>query len=310
MIKKLAGDDGRCWLGALGIGLLLAALVPACGSSTDSPPGTAPTTPIAIESLPQKMAEAVCDNIAGCCRSANVPFELAACRANREASFQTQLSQLSRPKRSYNASGASACVAGLADFYGQCFQIESDDQIRAGCSQLFVGTVALGEACAASDECAPGADGFGHCLFVPDDPQAGGVCVAQSTSTDTTPHGKRGEACGSTCASVGGDCGGEDPAGSTSSTVCFMNEGLQCDIRTRTCQPLVALGEPCRYLGCVAGTYCTGANACATLKADGLPCDGHYECASHRCIFDYDAINGMCGHKTIATPDTCSGTSG
>jgi len=307
-MNKVAREDSGCWWGAASLGLLLGALVPACGgSSTEDPPSAAP---IAIEALPRKMADAVCENIAGCCRSANIPFELATCRANREAAFQNELDQASTPERRYNAAGAPACLAALSDFYKQCFQTESDDKISAGCRQMFVGTVALGGACTSSDQCAPAADGFGHCLPVPDDLHAPGVCVAEGPSSESTPHGKRGDACNSTCSEVGGVlCAGQEPAGSPSGTACFVAEGLQCDISSRTCQPLVGLGAPCRFAGCAAGGYCTRDNACATVKLDGASCESHEECASQRCVFADDATDGRCSHQPIANLQTCSGAS-
>jgi len=88
-----------------------------------------------------------------------------------------------------------------------------------------------------------------------------------------------------------------------------VDEGLQCDARSQTCQPLVAVGGECEYLGCVAGAYCSSVGVCSAPKADGLPCNGNYECASKRCIFEDDATNGKCGQRPIANPETCSGNS-
>jgi len=312
MLKNVTQIDRGCWWGAVGMVSLLAVLVPACGGSSEGGPSTA--APIALEALPQKLASATCENIAGCCQSAAIPFDLATCRANAEADIQKLVNSRPSPQFRYDAAAAGECASTLAAAYKSCFYTGSDDAVAPVCGRIFVGTSALGEHCTTSTECALGADGFGHCEFTGGDRARGGVCVAQEAdSVSAAPHGKRGEACASTCQDTSNrsDCGAVEPGGTPPqvTTVCFMSEGLQCDPRSRTCQPLVENGGACHYLGCVAGTYCTSADVCAPLKADGAACDGRYECLADSCVYPTNSTTGgICKPKPFATPSRCSGS--
>jgi len=311
VMKKVA------WWGWAGMGVLLSALVPACGGAVEVPDtngnGTAGRNgtpggsgaPVAIEALPERLASAACESMAACCRSADIPFVLATCRANATPLLQKAVNEALRANIRYDASAAGACIAAYGDYFKGCF-VANDKLVEASCSRVFVGTIPLSGACTKSEECAPAADGRGRCDF--DSDQAQGVCVGPSASVPSTPHGKLGEACAGSC-SGSGDCGGAAPSGSgpVVTTVCFADEGLQCDFATQTCQPLAALGQVCSSGACVAGAFCAQ-GVCAALKPDGAECSENQECMARRCsLLDPAAPRGTCGAKSLATPATCSG---
>jgi hypothetical protein len=304
-------------VGAAGTGLLLAVLVPACGGSVEVPgnSGTPDTNgtpgnsgaPVAIEALAERLANAACENIAGCCHSAAIPFDLATCRANAKPTLQKSVNAAMRSNIGYDAAAAGACVAAYGDYFQRCFVV-SDRSVEASCARVFVGTIPLGGACTTSEveECAPTSEGRGRCVF--DSEQGRLVCVGPSASAAPAPHGKLGEACVGSC-SGSGDCGGQAPSGSVPAviTMCFGDEGLQCDFTTQTCQPLAGLGQVCSSGGCVAGAFCAE-GVCAATKADGAGCTENYECIAGRCsLADPAAALGTCGAKGLATPAACSG---
>jgi hypothetical protein len=150
-----------------------------------------------------------------------------------------------------------------------------------------------------------------------DDPSgqtAQSVCVVSSFTTSV--HGKLGAACDGDC-ETGGDCSSSSPAptGGTGTgpttpapASCYADDGLQCDFSSQTCQPLIAIGQPCSFEGCVVGAYCA-ASVCTRSKADGAPCADGIECSSGSCNFphDPDALNSICGSSSFANAQTCVG---
>ena len=306
-------DTGR-WLGASSLALLFATWVPACaGSVSPGPDGDG--TPVPIEALPERLANAACENIAGCCNSSAIAFDLATCRATAKAALQKAVNQETSLSVRYDASAAGACIAAYGAYFKGC--VDGDEKsIEADCSQVFVGTVAVGGACTNNQDCAPSAAGSGSCVHDTTGDTTGqsngGVCVAAvNSSSPAIVHGKLGEACVGSC-SGSGDCAGPAPSGPSPSVtaLCFTEDGLQCEFRTQTCQPFAALGEPCNFGGCVAGAFCSNTSACSATKPDGAVCASNEECTGRRCLFaETDALqtSGVCGAKGLATPAKCSG---
>lgn len=304
VIIKAGRNVSECWLGGAGLGLLLAALVPACGGSVNGAPGgDGDGEPVPIEALPEQLANAYCENIAGCCDTAAIAFDLATCRANVKAVVQKSVNEALRANSRYEASAAGACVVAYGKYFKRCVEADSES-IEASCNRVFVGTIALGGACTRNEECAPTADGSGHCLSESDNPQ--GFCFGPNAPS-STPRGKLGDACIGSCQGGKADCAVAVPTSSVT-TACFADEGLQCDFRTQTCQPLVAPGGACDHGACVAGAFCTNASVCAATKSDGESCADASECTAHQCFLaEAAAAIGTCGARSLATPQACSG---
>ncbi|MEI9938218.1 MAG: hypothetical protein WDO69_13440 [Pseudomonadota bacterium] len=258
-----------------------------------------------IEELAEQLADAACESIEDCCTSATIPFDLGTCRAIASAYLQKGVDATIQSAVRYDPSAAGACVTAYRRHFKGCVEtrIDSSDS----CGRMFVGTVELGDTCTGNDDCAPSADGRGHCALDSDQEDAQAVCVA-APSVDLLARGQQGEPCSATCGGDG-DCAAGVSAGSEpSTTACFADDGLQCDSDAHICQPLAMLGEACNSAPCVVGAFCTEAKVCATKKPDGAACASDSECAGPRCLFaDPNTVNGICGAKSLATPSVCSG---
>jgi hypothetical protein len=312
----------------LGVGsgaVLLALWVPACGGTTTGPgPGTDPGTsagsagPISIAQLADQLANAFCDNIGGCCQAAAIAFDLASCKANILSTVSQGLAREMSPNIRYDANAAGACVAAYASGVKSC---KPSNSIDTACSRVFVGSLPAGAPCSLDDECARPTGGTAFCDGG-DSTNGGpsGTCSAASASA-TSAHGKLGESCAASCpsgdtctvTSAGGGTGTPSPAMS----VCYSDDGLYCSVDT-TCQPLIAVGQPCSFDGCVNGAFC-GAGVCTAGKADGAACGIDSECAGGSCLSSgapsagtgaSPGVTGTCGGRGIASVASCAGDLG
>jgi hypothetical protein len=286
--------------------VLLAALVPGCGGSSSA-------GPIPIDQLPSQLADAVCNNIGSCCNAAAIAFDLATCKRNVMTTTSQSLLEEDSPNIKYDAEAAGRCIALYASFFKSCKEPEGTE-IEAACGDVFVGSLPAGAPCTSSDECAHPANSGVECTMDgPAGQTAQSLCVVSSFTASV--HGKLGGACNGNC-STGDDCSSTGPASGTGTgptppvlASCYADDGLQCDFTSQTCQPLIAIGQPCSFEGCVAGAYCA-ASVCAPFKADGAPCADAIECSSGTCSFPNDpnaAQNPTCGSSGVANAQTCMG---
>ncbi|MEO8903229.1 MAG: hypothetical protein ABI627_17040 [Polyangiaceae bacterium] len=259
--------------------------------------------------LADKLATAACENIAGCCDAGLIPFDLATCTATAKAALDKSVQEETQPNIRYDASAAGACVAAYGQYFKGCVQQNDATSTESSCNLVFAGTIAPGEACTKSGECAATKDGSSSCQVEAASGNAQGVCVAaRNDSSASSPHGKLGEACVGSC--EGNDnCFGPGAAGSAPSvtTWCFAADGLQCESATNTCQRLIVVGQSCDFAGCVTGAFCAS-GLCSAKKPNGAACNGNRECSVERCVFSEPAgASGTCGNKSLATTAACSG---
>lgn len=82
---------------------------------------------------------------------------------------------------------------------------------------------------------------------------------------------------------------------------CVNHEPLEGD-ETYVCEPLRTLGQACStddaYYQCVAGSYCGAEGECIAAKADGMGCEGDFECVSGSCVWDEVSETTACGEPT------------
>ena len=307
-------------LGAGSTLLLLTGLVSGCaGSSTSvgadggpsgsSGAGPGPSAgPISLQQLPDQLAAAFCDNIAGCCHTAAIAFDLATCQQALLANLNQSVAMETSPNIKYDANAAGSCVAAYASEVKSCKLDET--VLNEACRTVFVGSLPPGAPCTVSDECSKSADGDAYC-DTSSPSSAQGTCVSLGSPG---PHGKQGETCGGTCTS--NSCSSSpSPAGSVPLPTCFNSDGLYCG-PDQTCQPLVALGQPCESDACKPGTFCKFSTtpsgsfqgACAAVQSAGAPCMQDEDCAGGLCMFGAgNTPTGICGSDTLANDKTCSG---
>lgn len=100
---------------------------------------------IAVEQFPDAFASAICDNIAGCCDAASLPYDAAGCRARMDQALASLTAAASLPNVTWNASAAGACVEQAAAVATQCGDLMS----VTICNQLGNGILSPGDARAA-----------------------------------------------------------------------------------------------------------------------------------------------------------------
>jgi hypothetical protein len=149
------------------------------------------------------------------------------------------------------------------------------------------------------------------------------VCAA--TASSTTPHGKAGEACVTTCfegdsCSIGsapvaspapGGVPQPQPQPQPDPVGCYRDDGLFCDLGL--CAPLVALGAPCDSFDACRGTaFCDfDTGLCTAPQPDGSPCESSNSCQSHNCsdtgpVVDPNvAVPRVCVSAATATAQQC-----
>jgi hypothetical protein len=313
---------------------LLIALLAGCssgssseGSSNDDSaaiPGS-----VALADLPGQFVHTVCDNIGPCCQAAGVPFDLATCKLNAATTIRQLVSDGTDPNVKYDPVAGGSCIAAYASLIQSCNPKQSA-AARTACESIFIGTLPAGAVCSRSDECAkPAVDENASCIG--DNSTPGTVCTTYSIAF---PHGKVGDRCASTCSVNDDNC----PLPTGSNKICFVEDALECDALSFTCQNLPQIGElcspdggcvsgafcdansnvctaqrtsgPCEPLAyaCAATTYCDSATAeCTAKKINGMPCNDPEECSSGFCTTDLGDVVGTCATPSLADADTCAG---
>ncbi len=323
--SKLVVAVSVCALGALGGG---------CSGSSSSD-GAAP--PISLDQYPQAYANAVCDTIAPCCKSANVTYEETGCKSAATDQWTQEIARSSAAHTKYDADAAGRCIAAIKKVVASCKS--AVDHSTAVCNDVFVGTIAVGGACTSRDDCAAP----GTCEQDPNnfDFNAPGICTAPDSGS-ATAHAKAGELCSSSCDDRGGDtvsCGGfaGGPTSGPASGTCYASDGVFCAFETQVCAPFGKIGDACsvQEQGCVTGAYCNDGTCaaqvdsgscdlapdacssksycdlgqCFAKKQDHFGCTTDSECVSGVCADNGSTGQASCGVPSLATPELCSGAS-
>lgn len=289
----------------------------ACSGSSE---GGGAATPIPLDEIAKTVAETFCGELGPCCAAAGYAYDRAACEALLRSTYEQNLVAPARGgKVKYDASLAGSCVARAREALRAC-QVPDVDE----CERMFSGTVPHGGACADSAECEAPAGGDAFC----DDSEGAGTCVS-------SPRGKAGDACDTTCTENGnvtscsgsGGGGGEPPTGPVAE--CYTNDGVvcgpegkckalapaggactdgvECEGRARcvdgTCGAPSAEGGACSYRDeeCAGGLYCRD-GTCAKELPLGSDCEDFVDvcaggtCDEGKCVTGSDLVSSMlCG---------------
>ena len=231
--------------------LIVLALVPACGSSSESPAPVDAASAEAASAIdsggPTKgsgdgpVAACGCDHAASLCEKLDTcaPFlvkviygDAASC-ADRLTKACTE--QCKSPGSGMTETSILACEAALST--ASCTDVFTN--AIAACS--FRGTLAHGEVCGDSSQCASGFCSHGGNLC--------GACAAKG-------------AAGAACPSASND---------------ECQTGLVCS-QGKICAPSAVLGGACddNTQPCPTGMFCTSAKTCAATVATGADCPGSY----------------------------------
>lgn len=258
--------------------------------------------PVPLSGYAGTAAEVVCDTFAPCCQSAGIPIDGAACRATMKKNLEASLEQADSTKYRYDPDAAGECLGRYHELVGDSCRLEGD--ISEPCEHVFIGTVAEGQPCSTSMECAIGEGDSVDCDS--SSSSEPGVCVVDR-------RGQSGDPCYWTCISEGSGriCTGSGGTEGPGQSRCFMDDGLycsdagtcmaqkdtgaecfqddecksgRCDGSTRLCAARAAIGEPCTSTSdCIDTAYCGDANQCAPKQANGAPCTFSSDCVSDSC---------------------------
>jgi hypothetical protein len=251
--------------------------------------------------------EEYCEILKPCCGKADLRTDGAQCRT---------FFALVTPTQRYDPALGRPCLAALRDAAKKadfCAQATTGQVL---CPGVFTsaGTLAAGQACKASTDCAAPPDGRVECASS----YAGGT---ERRHCQVQLAGKAGDGpCVGTVAAgrriwVGLDhpevpaqaylCAVSDdlycdrgvrqcvrikkPGEACGDSPHECEEGSHCDGASRTCARRQPVGAACTgHAMCVAGAYCGSSRTCAARLADGRPCAQSEACASGRCL------NGTC----------------
>src|SRR5262245_20754819 len=230
----------HAWLGAFGVAVLLGA----CGKSEGS-------GPVTRQELPTRLADVMCNSLAGCCKSSGHPFDITACKQAFAAELDGEIDEELSPNVRYNAEAAGDCVDALKATT-RCGDFDEAD--TSACRRVFQGTLPIGAQCVDSDECREASGQFVSCYS--EDGVSPAVCTLEESSSGTTSvHGKQGQTCAATC-DEGDECDfasvplpapwPNEPAPlPVAQVVCYRDDGLYCSYAETTCQPLLEVGATC-----------------------------------------------------------------
>lgn len=267
--------------------------------------GPTDAEPVSQNDLPGALASVVCDSLGGCCSSAKLVFDSTNCRGAESARIRAKLNDTLTGAVEYDAEAAGECVVELKK-RAKCGNLEIAEDIPA-CNDFLVGTLAAGQPCENSEECASGYCSTDSLTFER-------TCVV---SVEHTPvaRGKAGDACEANCEDADscsfsaptGDVIGEpvDPSGLP--VACYRTDSLYCN---GTCQPLQAIGENCTdSSACKDGLFCDfDSSICTAPHPDGAACDSDYECQSDHCdLGTGSGSEGTCAGATVTAQQCADG---
>jgi hypothetical protein len=268
------------------IGVLMTGPLWSCAGSSKG--GDLPTGPVSEADFMQKVVDAICKNVGGCCATAGIPYDPEGCERYglEELVVPTQ-----PPNTTWDSTEAGKCVDLYARIASSCTLLEVGDN---PCLRIYRGTLREGATCIDSYECA--AIRGSEAICAPD-----ATALTSSCTPEIAPvRGRSGDTCITTCASR--DCNVFGAPADGTYTVCYLDDGLLCSFNSGTCVPLPALGEPCSDFFCEPGSYCSlSEQTCQSTKPDGATCEFSEECIAGSCA-DF-----RCGPQTIASPEVCSG---
>lgn len=265
--------------------LALSLLLSACGK-----------TGVPEEEFQQALAETTCEKLNRCCADAGLTLDDAVCQ-QQVAWFAPEKSA----HRSYNAKAAEACLEAI-----EISPCDFETSITAGlCSQIYEGTLKLGDTCTNSNDCAWPSSGVGYC-----DNEGGeeGVCFH-------VIYHKEGEACGVSKCDDGGICN-DGPC----EDGLFCNEARRCETPRPTgssctgpftCRsPLICRDSVCTQVEegdpCESGEDCSVELSCSTTISEDSTgvCFRKSEpgasCASDSECLDGSCLDGVCVSESLS----------
>lgn len=287
-----------------------------------------PVEPVPVDAFPERVARAMCQNAAPCCRAEEYGFDAAACEQGIATEYATWLAAFADYEADYDGAAAARCIALLES--GDC---AAPDWARLAveCSPIR-GRLGAGEPCAANVECAFIDGTPARCFEVFDDSgrRTGTECRPDPFVPETYTPGGEGDACAASCAGAEGDvfCSPEVDTVDLGAVACFESDGVYCD--RDVCAPLLTSGESCLLAGCepqlfcdvatltcaprtddgpcftifdcAETAFCTIEGRCEPKRPNGAPCQLSLDCASGAC-----KDGGTCGPNSLADAATCLG---
>jgi hypothetical protein len=275
------------WFGVVA----LCAVFGGCKSHDDA-------APISQDELPGAVASLECDSLGSCCSVASFAFDSTNCHAAETAQLKAELTDMLTPAVRYDAQAAGDCLAELKG-RTTCGSTSPADDIAA-CDRIFTGTLAAGQACTMSAECASPA----YCNR--DGTTEQGVCTALAVSAAV--RGKLGDNCSMTCDDATSCDTVVSADQSAAQVACYRSDSLYCDL---TCQKLKAIGETCEASDiCQKGLFCDfDSRICTAPHPNGAVCSGGYQCQSHKCSVDpVTGADGTCSSTSVTAEQCASGT--
>ena len=296
------------WMFALGAVSAMAG----CGKSE----GTA-GQPIPKAELPGKVANLLCDSMATCCKNSGFTVSTADCKSYYVQQLGESLNENDPSRVVYDAQAAGDCLAAVSGKI-QCGEVDEDD--APACERIFRGTVAAGQPCNESQECAFIGGERASCESPDGIAQA--VCTARSSGSSTpAARGKLGEACIGTCEE--GECdfgvvapapGPGVPVPQPDPVICYRDDGLFCN--AGTCASLVNLNGPCSdYAACQGTAFCDfNVQLCLAPRPNGETCQSSNECQSGHCQYPTDgptdpslpSTPAVCASRQAVTAEECA----
>jgi len=271
------------------------------------------------DNFPATFANAVCDSMAVCCKQAGLV--LSSCRPTLQSVVAAWITKnTSDPKVTFDQDAAARCIEVTQAGFTACTDRDLAQQSGGACTQMARGTVALGDSCTDSRQCAPVSGGTATC--------ADSVCTAgPPPPTIDGPHATLGAHCDGTCRPTNCSWSGSNPL----PALCWTDDGVYCSV-IGICVATPAVGEPCVvYCGkdahcadnglcapnlttgpcqtnddCLSQAYCYRPNSavsgqCTLLKENGIVCTSAKECASGQCL------SGTCRPWSMANDYVCAG---
>ena len=277
--------------------------------------------PVAEADFALQAAHALCDTIQPCCAQTSYPYDQAACVARMQQEVKEDVKP--SPNTTYDPSAAGRCVAKVRELAAKCADPADgdDDAAEEDCKAIYVGTTKTGEACDKSAECAPSPEGRVRCVHYGDLGSPGSV---QNRDGGTNPPPpvtgsqctlyKKNAAKGDPCGPNNSKDGGKPPTIVGACEGRVKNATLYCDYKSLTCQPVIAVGQPCMDLtsgACAGGGSCTN-GTCAAPGAEGAACDFEGCAPGLYCARSSsgDKIGGGKCAKEKKTGEACSSGSG